>query len=259
MKETVNTDNEDQSGNTESSNLLSETCFHLQTHEAVAVGGVTQPHVADQLVTPDDITEEEESNLNSLWYDDKNEKWKTEISDEGANHLHVIIKPHLEQWSKLSTSPSHIPGKAKYVKAVGIADTGASVLCAGKSIMRRMGVEEKQLCPTTTIIRVANQIKLNVLGMLPVTVQVVGHPDRQTIQALYITQELPELFISRTCLQKLGCLPRSCQQRQLISISISMRSNNWRLLEIQRNFSFHISFQDGKLQEVSSKFIFFFL
>ena len=101
MKETVNTDNEDQSGNTESSNLLSETCFHLQTHEAVAVGGVTQPHVADQLVTPDDNTEEvseinisqEESQLNSLWYDDKNEKWKTEISDEGANHLHVIIKP----------------------------------------------------------------------------------------------------------------------------------------------------------------------
>ena len=217
MKETVNTDNEDQSGNTESSNLLSETCFHLQTHEAVAVGGVTQPHVADQLVTPDDNTEEvseinisqEESQLNSLWYDDKNEKWKTEISDEGANHLHVIIKPHLEQWSKLSSNPSHIPDKTKYVKAVGVADTGASVLCAGKSIMRRMGVEEKQLCPTNTIIRVANQIRLNVLGMVPVTVQVVGHSERQTIQALYIAQELPELFISRPCLQKLGCLPRS--------------------------------------------------
>ena len=72
------------------------------------------------------------------------------------------------------------------MKALGIADTGASVLSAGKSIMRRMGIEEKQLCPTTTIIRVANQIKLNVLGMVPVTVQVVGHPERQTIQALYI-------------------------------------------------------------------------
>ena len=98
--------------------------------------------------------------------------------------------------------------------------------------MRRMGVEEKQLCPTTTIIRVANQIKLNVLGMVPVTVQVVGHPERQTIQALYIAQEL---------------------------ISRSMRSNKWRMLEIQRNFSFHISFQDGKLQEVGSKFFFLFM
>ena len=152
---------------------------------------------------------QEESTLNSLWYDDKNEKWKTEISDEEANRLHVIIKPQLEQWAKLPNNPSHLPEKAKYTKAVGVADTGASVLCAGKSIMRRMGIEEKQLCPTTTIIRVANQIKLNVLGMVPVTVQVVGHPERQTIQALYIAQELPELFISRTCLQKLGCLPRS--------------------------------------------------
>ena len=98
-----------------------------------------------------------------------------------------------------------LPDKAKYIKAVGVADTGTSVLCAGKSIMRRMGVEEKQLCPTTNIIRVANQIKLNVLGMVPVTVQVVGHPERQTIQALYIAQEL---------------------------ISRSMRSSKWRMLEI---------------------------
>ena len=70
--------------------------------------------------------------------------------------------------------------------------------------MRQMGVEERQLRPTTTVIRVANQIKLKVLGMVPVTVQVVGHPEKQTVQALYIAQELPDLFISRTCLQKLG-------------------------------------------------------
>ena len=59
--------------------------------------------------------------------------------------------------------------KAKSTKMVGVADTGASVLCARKNIMRQMGVEEMQLCLTTTVIRVANQIKLNVLGMVPVT------------------------------------------------------------------------------------------
>ena len=150
--------------------------------------------MAGQLVNTDDNTGEvdevnvsqEEGNLNSLWYDDKNAQWKTEISDEEANRLHVIIKPQLEHWAKLTSNTSQLPDKAKYIKAVGVADTGTSVLCAGKSIMRRMGVEEKQLCPTTNIIRVANQIKLNVLGMVPVTVQVVGHPERQTIQALYI-------------------------------------------------------------------------
>ena len=53
-------------------------------------------------------TFQEESTLNSLWYDDRNEKWKTEISDEEANRLHVIIKPQLEQWSKLSSNALHI-------------------------------------------------------------------------------------------------------------------------------------------------------
>ena len=62
-------------------------------------------------------------------------------------NLHVIIKPQLEQWSKLYSNPSELPSKTKFIKAVGVADTGASVLCAGKSIMRRMGIVEKQLVP----------------------------------------------------------------------------------------------------------------
>ena len=176
LKQTVEVETEDQSGQTESSNLLSESCFRIQTNDAVEEGDAKQVHEAGQLVVSEVNTEEEESTLNSLWYDDKSAQWKTEISDEETNRLHVVIKPQLEQWSQLSSNPSHLPSRSKCTKAVGIADTGASVLCAGKSIMRRMGVEEKQLVPTTTIIRVANQIKLNVLGMVTVTVQVVGHP-----------------------------------------------------------------------------------
>ena len=64
----------------------------------------------------------------------------------------------------------------------------------------------RHLCfsPTTTVIRVASKEKLTVLGFIPVAVQVVGHPDKQTVQALYITKELTSLFISRTCLLELG-------------------------------------------------------
>ena len=66
---------EDQSDKTEASNLLSETCFGLESH-----GSVVELHVAGQLVNTDDNTGEvdevnvsqEEGNLNSLWYDDKN-------------------------------------------------------------------------------------------------------------------------------------------------------------------------------------------
>ena len=55
----------------------------------------------------------------------------------------------------------HIAGKLLYLRLM---------------LRRLLGVEEKQLYPTTTIIRVANKIKLNVLVMLPVNVQVAGHP-----------------------------------------------------------------------------------
>ena len=55
----------------------------------------------------------------------------------------------------------------------------------------------------------ANNEVLTVLGMIPVTIMVVGHPDKQNVQALYIAKELPKLCVSRICLLELGCLPQS--------------------------------------------------
>ena len=46
------------------------------------------------------------------------------------------------------------------------------------------------------------------LGFIPVSVQVVGHPNKLSIQALYITRQFKALFLSRDCLLELGCLPR---------------------------------------------------
>ena len=75
---------------------------------------------------PEDNTEkvselnifQEETTLNSLWYDDKKAQWKTETSDEESNRLHMILKPQLEQWSKLSSKPLQLLSKSKYTKAV---------------------------------------------------------------------------------------------------------------------------------------------
>ena len=75
--------------------------------------------------------------------------------------------------------------------------------------MRQLGLEEKNLIKTDTVIRAANEAQLEVLGLIPVTVQVVGHTDKKSIQPLYITKQLKTLFLSRTCLLELGCLPKS--------------------------------------------------
>ena len=75
--------------------------------------------------------------------------------------------------------------------------------------MRQLGLEERNLIKTDTVIRAANEAQLEVLGFIPVSVQVVGLPDKKSIQALYITKQLKTLFLSRTCLLELGCLPKS--------------------------------------------------
>ena len=84
----------------------------------------------------------------------------------------------------------------KKTQFAGVADTGASVLCEGINLMRQLGLEERNLIKTETVIRVASDKKLEVMCFMPVTVQVVGHKEKTSMQALYITRELTKLFIS---------------------------------------------------------------
>ena len=52
--------------------------------------------------------------------------------------------------------------------------------------MRKLGLED--LIKTKTLTEAASEAKLNVLGFIPVLVQVVGLPYQKSIQALYITR-----------------------------------------------------------------------
>ena len=120
--------------------------------------------------------------------------------DYESNQLHVLLKPMLDQWAQLHPNPACTPAKSKMKKtqSTGIADTGASMLCSGMNLMRQLGLDEHNLIPTKTLIRAANDAKLSVIGMVPVTVQVVGYQGKRSTQALYITRELTKLFVSRT-------------------------------------------------------------
>ena len=178
----------------------------LQTHIAIAHNNLTEAdtgkepwHQAERVKSP------------SLVYSKGNNKWVDRAKDEWANNLHVLIKPMLDQCAQLHEDQTCTPSKSKIkmTQAAGVADTGATVLCSGVNMMRQLGLQEKNLIKTSTIIMAANEEKLDVLGYIPVTVKVVGHPNKLSTQALYITRQLKRLFISRTCLQELGCLPRS--------------------------------------------------
>jgi hypothetical protein len=77
-----------------------------------------------------------------------------------------------------------------------------------------------------TLIRAANEAKLEVLGFIPVSVQVVGHQDKKSIQALYITKQLKSLFLSRTCILELGCLQMSWPYPSQVAETCAPRTTN---------------------------------
>ena len=122
------------------------------------------------------------------------------------NNLHIIIKPVAKYWPELHKDLTQHPRKLRAVKEVGLADTGASVMCAGLSLLRKLEMKVENLCPTKTVIRVASGAQLTVLGMIPATVQIVGHPDRKSTEVVYIAKEVKGVFVSRSSLQDLGCL-----------------------------------------------------
>ena len=93
------------------------------------------------------------------------------------------------------------------IKEVGLADTGILVTCAGLSLLRKLEMKVENLCPTKTVVRVASGAQLTILGMIPATIQIVGHPDRKSTEVVYIAKEVKGVFISRSSLQDLGCLP----------------------------------------------------
>ena len=189
---------------------IGETCCNLQSEHPTGYLWRRVPVGASKFLPPA-LSLPEEVTLASLVYSKGNNKWVDRANDEGANKLYVLIKPMLDQWAQLHEDPTCTPSKYKMKKtqAAGVADTGASVLCSGLNLMRHLGLEEKNLIKTSIIIMAANEEKMDVLGYIPVTVKVVGHPNKESTQALYITRQLKTLFISRTCLQELGCLPSS--------------------------------------------------
>ena len=223
------TKKEDNEAKSETGHSIHESCFSIKSEERTYpwVQGENSLPTLKMPSTLPVVNQPEEVFLASLQYSPGNDKWVDRARDEDSNQLHVLLKPMLDQWPQLHPNPACAPAKAKMKKtqSAGIADTGASVLCSGTNLMRQLGLDEHNLIPTSTVIRAANDAKLTVLGMVPVTVQVVGYQEKRSTQALYITRELTKLFVSRTCLLELGCLPKSWpyppQQSEILAAAIT--------------------------------------
>jgi hypothetical protein len=146
----------------ESCFALSESCFSLHAMVETNRGPCLSTGPNKTQPTMPTINLPEDVILASLQYSEGNDRWVDRAKDESSNKLHVLIKPMQEQWDKLHDDPSCTPTRSKMKKtqSAGIADAGASVLCSGTNLMRQLGLEERNLCKTTTVIRTATEAKL---------------------------------------------------------------------------------------------------
>ena len=97
-----------------------------------------------------------------------------------------------------------------------IADTGATVVCGGLEMMRRLGLREKQLLPTYMTLFTADKKSLTVIGTVPVFIRakcmdgsISTHRDM-----LYIVRELSTIFLSQDALAGLGVINKEFPQVQ---------------------------------------------
>ena len=122
--------------------------------------------------------------LASLRFCKSSNKRVDRAKEESDNNLHIIIKPEGQYWIELHKDPAKHPTKLRAVKEVVLADTGASVMCAGLNLLQKVGMKVENLCPTKTVVRVASGTQLTILRMIPATIQIVGHPDRRSTEVV---------------------------------------------------------------------------
>ena len=190
------------------------TCFHISVNDDKPILTLNQT---------------DEGELSGLQFCKKSNKWLERGKDEKDTNLHVIIKPEVKYWAEFHSDTSKHPGKLRAVKTIGMADTGASVTCAGPGLLQKLGIKEDNLCPSQTIVRVASGTRLTILGMLPATIQIVGYHDRRSTEIIYVAKEVKGMYISRRSLQELGCLPPTWphpQEKQETSAAMDLDEDN---------------------------------
>ena len=91
-----------------------------------------------------------------------------------------------------------------------VADTGATVTCSGPDILATLGVQRRDLLPTDIRLFAVNKSRLQVLGVLPVTISLTSDDRHQQLpEMLYIVKELSGMYLSKDILITLGSIPPS--------------------------------------------------
>ena len=119
--------------------------------------------------------------------------------------------------SEYLASETNKMGKLLHSREVdqeSIADTGATVVCGGLEMMKRMGLMKKHLLPTCLTLVTAARKSLTVLGTVPVIIKAKCMDGSTSIHRdmLYIAEELLSVYLSQDALEGLGAISKEFPQ-----------------------------------------------
>ena len=166
-----------------------------------------QAQAAGDTGTLFEIAERGKGYVSGIIFDRSTRKWKEKVCTAAEKKLGVSIT--LDQDSLSTLSPGTTVQTSAVARAESTADTGASVVCAGLSLLQQMKIPRSALIPSKMRLYAANRQGLTVLGCLPCDIRIPDIPGKITKEMVYIVKELQTVFLSRHALIGLGCIPES--------------------------------------------------
>ena len=130
------------------------------------------------------------------------------ITRPRGNRLPVTVCMDADNMPKLRANRGS--SSEHTTSCTAVADTGATVTCGGPDILASLGMQRTALLPSNIRLFAANKSRLQVWGVLPVTIALsadIGH--QQVTEMLYIVKDLSGMYLSKDVLTALGSIPPS--------------------------------------------------
>ena len=123
--------------------------------------------------------------------------------------LHDINMDNSNNNVTVAQDPITSENKRSAIDKTNCPDTGASIMIAGRGLMRRMGLTHNNLHRDKTNVSAAEGSKIKVLGFIPVKLKVKDNEGQEHVarECLYFAEGVITTLVSLGALKNLNCLP----------------------------------------------------
>ena len=147
--------------------------------------------------------------ISAIFYDRSSRQWREkERSKNDKLEIAISLDSDSLQQFRPDVNATGTPSATSPVRKQSTPDTGASVMCAGASLLQDLGVAKSILIKSDLRLYAANRQRLTVLGCLPCNINIAGRSETVK-EMVYVVKELTTIFLSKHALMSLGCISSS--------------------------------------------------